>query len=182
MLLETLSQKWRVARSVNQTSAAFVAKIPTITEPTGDAGTATGASVIELSKDGQYSQNAVMLLAYGTNADENTLSSRVIGWRYVGTADDLGANRLWIPVLLAELLWTTGTASGAVGGVLVANQLFADTVSITTGNANVSVEILSPTNNLIAWAIVDLKGFQKLEISFQTGGSATDCNALLALL
>ena len=181
-LLETFSMGFRKARSVNQNSNGYVSKIPTGTEPTGDAATATGASVIELGRmAGSPAQNGLIICPYGIGSDNNTFSLKVIGWRCVG--ENNLSTMLWIPVPLVVLACTlSGSAIGIVGKTILATELFADTISLTKGNDDVSVDIVSPADDTIAHAVVDLKGFQKVEISFTTGGSATDCNALIALL
>lgn len=184
MLLETLSQSFRKARSVNQTSNGYVSKVPTATEPSGDAGTATGASVFDLSSPtGALSQNGLVAVFYGTGSNNNTFSARLIGWRPVGETNTL--TMLWIPVPLIEVAVTlSSTPVGVVGHTIVATELFADTIALTgtTANANVGVELVSPANDTIAILSADLRGFRKLEWSFTTGGSATDCNCLWALL
>lgn len=181
MLLETLSTSFRKARSVNQTSTSFVAKIPTVTEPKGDVGTATGASVIELGNYGGTTQNGVLACFYGVGSNDNTFSARLIGWRSIG--ENAVSTMLWIPVLLAEYQVTlSSTYPGIASKTIIATEFFADTITLTYGNANVSEEIVSPTTNAgIAHVVADLKGFQKLEFTFNTGSSATDCNALLSL-
>lgn len=183
MLLETLSQSFRKARRVNQTSNGFVSKIPTPTEPSGDAGTATGGAVFDLanpSAGGTVAQNSAIILPYAIGVNNNTFSVRIIGWRVTGMNAETA---LWIPVVLAELAVTiSSTPIGAAGKDVLDTELFADTITLTTGNANVSIDVNSPADNTIAHVVVDLKGFQKLELSFTTGASATSCNALLALL
>lgn len=183
MLLETLSQSFRKARSTNQTSNGYVSKVPTATEPKGDAGTATGASVIDLATGGHYSQNAVLIVFYGVGSNNNTFSCRLIGWRQVGANNAL--TDLWIPVPLFEVQVTlSSTPVGVAGHTIVATELFADTIALTgtTANDDVSIDITSPANDTIAHLVADVKGFTKIELSFTTGASATSCNALLALL
>lgn len=171
-------QSYFKARSVNQTSAAFVSKVPTGTEPTGDAGSATGASIIELGVD--YfppPKTVVNVIPFGVGADDSTMSVRIIGWAKAGT----GTTALWIPVTLAELLCTLSTAVGVAAKYVVNTERFADTITLTYGNDDVSIDLGSPANNTIAIASVLIKNFQKLEISLQTGGSATSCNALISV-
>lgn len=177
-VMQTLSQALTKCRSVNQTSSSFVSKVPTNTEPKKDAGTATGASVLDLNQNGVYAANAIKVVPYCTGADDVTFSVRVIGWHSVGNDP---ATMLWIPVTLAELACTGGTTVGVAGMVIVATERFADTIALTTGNANVSCDVNSPADNTIAHAVIDLKGSQKVELSFTTGSSATDCNALISV-
>lgn len=181
MLVETLSTSFQKARSVNQTSATFVSKLPTATEPVGDAGTATGASVIELGQGGATSPNVLIICPYAIGSNNNTFSVRVIGWRSIG--ENAPTTMLWIPVVLVELACTiSGTAIGIAAKVILATEMFADTIALTYGNDDISVDIVSPAADIIAHALVDMKGSQKLELSFTTGSSATSCNALVALL
>lgn len=179
MLLETLSTPFFKARSVNQTSTSFVSKLATATEPRGDAATATGASVQELT-GATVSQNGIMVCPYGTGTNNQTFNMRVLGWRSVGTNVQ---TKLWIPVLLCQFACTlSSTLVGVATKVIVATELFADTLTLTYGNDDISVDIVSPANDLPAHALVDVKGCQKLELTFETGSSATDCNCLIAFL
>jgi hypothetical protein len=189
MLLETLSQNFSRARLVNQTSGSFVAKVPTITEPEGDANSATGSAIIDLSvtnsNPGMFAQNGVIVTPYGVGSDDQTFSIRVIGWRR--HQDPTGvAPALWVPVNLLEVQCTLCTVTGAAGAVVDNTQNFVDIITVTTGSTlsgeAAAENIVSPANNTIAHFLVDLKGFQKLEFSFSTGGSVTSCNALVSLL
>lgn len=188
MLLETLSQEFRKARAVNQTSTTFVAKKPTKTEPAGDAGTATGASVVDLGSGGEYAQNGVKLAFYGVGSNNNTFSARVFGWSQVRNPLSTGDLNVivWVPVLLCEVLVTlSSNIPGVTGGTIGTTELFADTIAIvgTSGNPNVSMEIVSPADDAtMGHVILDVKGFKKLELTFSTGSSATDANALLTML
>lgn len=183
MLLETLSMDFRKARTVNQTSNGFVSKVPINAEPVGDAGTATGSAIIELAKDAAVAQNGIVLLPYATGGEDVTFSVRIIGWRRIGR---IVASQVWIPINLIELSCTCGASAGVANGLVLTTEFFADTITVTTGSTlsgeAAAENIVSPANDTIAHALVDLKGCEKLELSFTTGGSATDCNALLALL
>jgi len=182
MKIETLTMPFRKARSVSQTSSSFVSKIPTITEPTGDAASATGASIIDLGSQGSETQNAVLLVPYGAGNDNTTFSLRVIGWRKLGTTQ----TALWIPVNLIELACTLSAVTGIAGMDLINTDRFADTITVTTGSTlsgeAAAENVVSPANDTIAHALVDFKGFTKIEVSFSTGSSATNCNCLLCLL
>ena len=187
MYLETVSEFLRKARSVNQSSGSFVSKVPTTTEPTGDAGNATGTSIIELVPPGTQGgggcvQNLVRIMPYGTGSATNTFSMRIIGWSKLPSSSPPQKPDLWVPVVLAELLCTLSSVTGVAGSDVDNTQLFAGTIAIvgTSGNPGVSLDIVSPANSVIAHVVADMKGFQKLELSFSTGSSATDCNALVA--
>lgn len=132
---------------------------------------------------GQHAQNFIILCPYALGSDNNTFSLRVIGWRAIG--ENVEGTMLWIPVPLVELACTiSGTQIGVAGKTILNTEMFADTLTIagTTANAGVSVDVVSPANDTIAHATVDLSGFEKCEICFSTGGSATSCNALVSLL
>ena len=179
-LLNTLSAPFVKARSVNATNTSFPSLIPTAAEPSGDAGTATGSSVIELSNKSLASgkiENAALIVPFGAGSDTNTFSMRVIGWKVVGR----GSESVWIPVTLAEFSCALSTPVGVAGGAVVATDRFCDTITVVTGNSGVSVDVVSPADNTIGSILIDLKGFQKLELAFDMTG-ATNGNALVTLL
>ncbi len=184
MKIETLSTPFRKARLVNETSNGYRTIIPTITEPKGDAGTATGASIIELGTGGSDAQNALLIVPYSIGNDDTTYSVRVIGWRFL-PKDSVGIG-LWIPITLIELACTASTSVGIAGATVLSSERFADILTVTKGSTLVgeapAENIISTTDNTISSAMVDLKGSQKVELAFTTGGSATSCNALVALL
>lgn len=188
-MIQTRANPWRKARSVNETSNGYVSKIPTATEPVADAGTATGQASIDLTDPtvGGAAQNGVMFLPFGVGSDNNTFSLRVIGWSCCQTDRRATVNpdtNLWIPVVLGEFLCTlSSTPVGVAGRFIVATELFADTIAVvgSTANNGVSCDVVSPANNTIASVFMDLRGSQKLEFQFTTGGSATSCNALFKL-
>jgi hypothetical protein len=181
MLLETLAGRLQKARSVNQTSAAFVSKVPTLTEPVGDAGTATGSAVIDMVKDSGLSQNLVKVKPYGVGANNTTFSVRVIGWSAVANGGNVIPNE-WIPELLGEFACTiSSSCPGVSGGVVAATEFFVDTITQTyPASATSSIEVVSNAADLVAHAVLDVKGNEKIELSFSTGSSATSCNALIS--
>jgi len=178
MLLETLSQKLRKAKSANATDTSFPARIPRATEPT------TGT--IPLGGTGAASQNAAVILPYGTGSNNHTFSFRVIGWRLLDETGAQPPTSIWIPVILGEFSVTlSSTYLGLAGKQIVATEFFADTITITyPSTAPGSIEIISPANDAgIASVTMDVKGFQKLELIFNiNSGSTTDMNALVALI
>lgn len=184
VLVQTAAFPWQKARSVSQTSTTFASRIATITEPTGDAASATGACILEpgLGTGSIVAQNNLLLVPYGAGSDDTTFSLRVIGWRAIGPVSGV---TLWVPVNLVELACTLGAAVGIAGAPLTTTDRFADIITLTTGSTAGSVSsenIVSPANDTIAHAMIDLKGFRKFEITFSTGSSATNCNALWTLL
>lgn len=191
----TRANPFRKVRSVNQTSNGFVSKIPVGVDPfitantngSGDAGTATGASVIQMTDPitGGQTQNGAHFLFYGVGTNNQTFSARVIGWSPLvssGLVSVTPDTQIWIPVPLIEVQVTlSSTPIGLAGKAIVATELFADTITITgtTANAGVNVNVVSPANDTIAHLFLDLEGFMAYEVSFTTGASATSCNALV---
>lgn len=182
MLLETLSTGFKKVRSVNSTNNPYATKTLTNVEPLGDAATATGASVIELgSRAGGVAQNSMLVVPFAIGTDGQAFSFRVLGWRSGGT----NTNTLfWFPVLLCEATATISASSaGATDMFLGATELCAKSISLVSGNNGVSCEVLSPaTAGVLAHMVVSLKGFQKLEFNFTTGGVVSGCNALIAMM
>ena len=183
MIVETLCGNMFKARadnssgtSQNSTDATFPSKIPTATEP-------TGTGVIEMATPNSIiTSNGIRVMPYGTGAENTTFSLRVIGWSKID-ANPFDINKtLWIPVVLCELLCTLSTVVGVATKCIVATERFADTLAVTTGSTGVTLDAVSPTGNVAAHALVDTKGHRKIEITFTTGGSATDMNCLVAKL
>jgi hypothetical protein len=175
MLIDTFSMSWTKARAVNETSASFVAKIPTNTEPTGTGTTATNASVFDIGWGGAIARNGIILSPYGTGTADFTFSMRVWLWRVIGANPN---TRLWVPHIAAEILCTLGTATGVAAMQVVNTEKFCDILEVVSGSGAGT----SPGNNTAAFIGVGLSGCQKVEVSFATGSSATDCNALVCFM
>jgi hypothetical protein len=183
MLLETLSQRFRKARTTSTTDSSYPARTPTNTMPSGtgnNASQTTASSVFEVGGTiGSVGQNAVLAVFYGAGSDDNTFSCRFLGWRQLLPEDP--STTIWVPVTLCEVQVTLGTTTGTAGLVLLNTDRLCDIITLTTGNADVSVDVVSPADNTVASIVVDMKGCQLLEPIFTTGSSATNCNALLAM-
>lgn len=194
---QTLSEDFIRARGTSATDNGFPSRIPTITKPSGvgnSAAQATASAVFDLRNNGAAASvsNSILMVFFGVGSDNNTFSARLAGWRRARprpgdstTPPALGgaAEFLWIPVPLFEVAVTlSSTQPGIVNSLIGATSLFADTITLTgtTANDDVSVDIVSPANDTIAHLVVDVKGFELVEPIFTTGGSATSCNALLA--
>jgi hypothetical protein len=174
-MLLTQGANFRKAKATNATDTSFPSKVPTATEPTNDGvhdllnGVANGSV-----------PNAAVLVPYGTGDADDVFAMRVIGWRRVGF-DPL--TDLWVPVVLAELTCTMSATTGVAGTPVVATEFFVDTLALVTGNDDISIDIVSPTGDEIAHAVVDLKGFQKVEITFDmTTNDPTGANCLVAFI
>lgn len=182
MFIETISQRFKKVRGTNATDASFPSRLPQAARPSGignSAAQATASAVFDLTAGGigSYIQNSVLVMPFGAGANNNTMSVRIYGWA-LATEGKVETD-IYIPVLLTEIACTlSSTVIGLAGRYVVATDLFADTLTVTYGNANVSVEAVSPANDLPAHFIADLKGFELYEMTFTTGSSATNCNAL----
>lgn len=189
----TLSMSFVKSRQTNATDNGFPSRIPQAAAPTGKgdaAAQASASAVFDLAggaagqSEVETRKNKMIVAPFGAGSDTNTFSMRVIGWRRafdrdIGARDD---NAIWIPVVLAEILCTLSTPVGLADKVLNASQRFCDTLALTgtTANDDVDISITSPANDTVGHFVIDLKGFQKVELTFTTGGSATSCNALVA--
>ena len=192
IMIQTFASPWRKWRNVNSTETSFASKIPTATEPTGTGITATDASVVDLSGGkasmlgaGGPQQNGMALCFFGAGSDTNTFSARLIGWNPLQTDRDaaVSANtNLWIPTPLFEVSVALSLQVGIAGKALINTDRFADTITLTgtTANAGVNINIVSPANDTIGYLYVDLAGFMKAELIFDMTG-ATDGNALYRL-
>ena len=190
-LLTTLTTGLIRARVTNSTDASYPTRNPTKTEPTGigdSAAQATASAVFDLSPKqgaaiGATQYNRAMIVPFGTGSDTNTFLMRIIGWYSAKsrTGGDDPNSRLWVPIPLADITCTLSVQVGVAGAVNVAADTFCDTLAIsgTTANSGVSIDVVSPANNLTAHLIIDLKGAQKMELTFDRNSSATACNALV---
>lgn len=181
--LLTLSHEFQKVRVTNATDNGFPSRVPTATEPTGtgnSAAQATASSVFTIANsNGILAPNIAIIVPFGAGSDTNTMSMRVIGWRTCGSNNP--TTMLWVPVMLIEAACTLSTPTGVGSRILASTDRIADTIAQTYPSAPVAgVEIGSNGANVGAYFKVDLSGFRKVEFTFTTGGSATNCNALAA--
>ena len=155
------------AAATNATDSSFPSRVATLTQP-------SGGGVFNLSCQGNKTRSNVLIIPFGAGADNATMSVRVIAWRFVTT--------LWIPLIVCEVSCTLSTSVGVAATEVLNTDRFADTLSLTFGNAGVDCQIFSPANNTPAHVMLDAKGASLIELVFTTGGSATSCNALVASL
>jgi hypothetical protein len=176
-VLKGIVQPWFKVRSVNETSNGYVTKSATGTEPSGDAGTDTGASVQDIAQGTTSARTSFALMPYGVGADNATFSMRVLGWSVIG---NLTTTLLWIPQTLFEVTCTLCTKVGVSGRELTNSERFVDTIAIvgTSGLPGISFNMHSPADNTIGYITASVLGAQKVECQFTTGASATSCNAL----
>lgn len=185
-MLRTNSTAFSRFRTTNSTDASFPSRVPVNARPSGagNAAAQTTSAVLDLGIDkfgnGDSTQNAIIIVPFGTGSDTNTFLMRLIGWRVVG--GDAPLTQLWIPVPIVDLTCTLSTPVGVAGMIIDANNRFCDTLAIanTIGTNGVSVDVCSNGANLIAHAVIDMKGFQLVEATFDRNSSASSCNSLWA--
>ena len=166
----TRSNGFKKFYATNATDASFPSKIATTTQPANDGVydfTANG-----ISPNGLLIPSAIVVIPYGVGSDNNTQKIRIIGWRLIGT--------LWVPTPLCQFTCTLSAAVGVAGATVVATERFADTLTADSMNPSGGVEAVSPTGDLVAHFVVDIKGCPIIEATFDRNSSATSCNALWA--
>lgn len=180
--LMTISENWRKVRRTNATNATFAARVATKTNPNPATPVAASATSLDpiVSAGGSVTQNVLQLLFYATGTNNQTFSARVYGWAPVGPVDQDPNKNIYVPVLIAEVALTiSDTLVGVAGCQVVNTELFADTITLTTGNT-AKCTITSPTGDVSAACLeVDFTGFPVLEVQFSiASGGVTDMNAL----
>lgn len=163
----------RVLTSNSTQTGGFAALAPTTTKPT--VGPATGVYDLTQFQAGLGAPRYCRLIGFGKNAADLTFSVRVVGWSLLGS--------LWVPYTMAEIVCTLGALTGVSGSTdLSSTELLADTMSITTGTSGTDLSVISPADNTVAHALLDLKGARLLQFQINRGGSATEANALFGIL
>lgn len=172
-LLWTIRTPLARTHVTNATDTNFPSKVPTKTRPNGDG-------VIDFGADGGKSSNGLLLLPVGTGQNDAAMDMRVIGWKLIagvsqGTTPTVD---LWIPHLLAQFGLVFGNVTGVANTKVPATEFFMDTVTLTTGNANVSVETLSPGSDIISHILLNGLSSDLVEVTFDMGANATSGNCL----
>lgn len=192
MKLETLAPIWQRIRLTDTTTNTFPTIGPTKaigangadSRPSGkgDAAANTTRSVFSLMGNdearsgGSAVQNCIKVMLYGTDANNETVAARFYVWSLLIELGDMDT-AVWIPTLLCEVTGTlSSTIVGVSGGIVNASQMFCDTLAIvgTSGNDDVSIDIVSPANDTPAHIVMDFKGGQLFEpvLEIGTGASA----------
>ena len=179
------NSRLRRAFAANSTSAAFVAFVDTLTEP-------SGAGVHDIGKSGLVPDQALISF-FGAGADGATFDARIVGWDRIG---DDPYSTLWVWRVLASFSVTLSAAVGVAGSAHVAEtDRWADTLALGAlaepryGDVNATpaseyrgtTRIFSPQNDIKAYAIVPLLGCEKLQFDLDMTG-ATNGNALFRCL
>lgn len=166
--LGTTASDFQKGQSTNSTDSSFDSIVPTTTEP---EAAATRAVIEMRGSNTQQSNSNLCLVFYGTGNDDTTIAIRIVGWRKVGT--------LWVPTVLLELTATLSAAVGVSGATVIDTERFADTLAPAAAWEDLegsAFTITSPTNNLIAQVLIDARGYEKIEISYDlTGATAANC-------
>lgn len=159
--------------------------IPTTTQPSGagvffpggtpSATYALGTENLPSSLSTSYS---VMAVFFGAGSDNTTFSSRLIGWKQT---QGISALSLWVPVPLLQVQCTLGTSIGIASADVINTDRFADGISLTAGYGTTDMNgvlVNTLSNDLVGHLIAGVRGFGCLQWIFDTGGSATNANAL----
>jgi hypothetical protein len=186
MRIDQNTSPLKKALAANASTASFASKVATIIEPVNDG-------VLNLrDSGGVVTPMWVKLLPYGLGADEDGYSLRLLGWQKLGTGP--GPNDvLWIPQALAEVACVLSQAVGVAAAPLLNTERFADTITVTTqalftdvdsggASARGTLEVYSPTADLIAWFKVPIQGVEKLELQFSRTVGTPTMNCLYAYL
>lgn len=185
MQIDDAVHAWKKAWAVNANTAAFAAKIPTITEPTNDG-------VVNLVGSGLAIPRRMLCCFFGLGADNDAASVRIIGWKKIGQ-DQPQSIPLWIPLIVGEFTLIFSTITGVAGAPVLNTERFADTIApvaarnpdrvIGAGTAiNSDLALTSPTTN-VGPGFIDfpIRAFEKIEFSFAQTVNNPPCNALFAL-
>ena len=153
---KVVSHPFKSVLSTNSTATSFTAKTPTTTKPSGDA-------VLDLFNIGhslgEHIPEELVLIPYGTDANDETFDMRVWGWsRDVTDPNDV----IWIPVLIIELNCTLGNITFTDKG---ASHFLVDTLVEAAGDTT-GVVTVSPANDTAARCVVPTDGAQLLEFDF----------------
>ncbi len=169
VLFTTMAGRWQRTHTTNSTATSFATRNETLVQPVGEG-------IIEMSGNSEANAvpNGITMLFFGTSADNQNFNARVLGWDFSLVA----GVQVWNYVMLCQFAVTLGNLAGAAGGEITTTGFVADTIALTYGNDDVSVDIVSPANDIRAHAVIDAKGFRKLEVLFDRNSSAASCNCL----
>lgn len=180
-----IARPLRRARAVNSSSSAFSSFPDTLTEPSGDAGTAAGRTIIDIAiQGGGQVPTFLELFPFALANSNDAFSLRVLAWQRL--LPPLADGRFqWAACELVELACTVGASTGVAGGVVLDTELYVDTITIVaeeTVTADVtrfgSVEVFSPANDTKAHVRLDLEGVEKIELVFDQTTNTPLMNAL----
>lgn len=180
------------AFGTNTTEASFASIVPTLTEPVAVNIGEVGSGIFNLVPGGFGKvPDAVLVGFFGAGSDNDTFDVRLWGWDRIGSV-----TVEWIPRPLASFSCTVSGTTGVAGGAIVNTDRIVDTIvvnaiapqpfipgvdasaaAITRG----TIRIMSPANNMMAWAFVPVYGCEKIQFDFDMTG-ATNGNAVFRML
>jgi hypothetical protein len=146
------------------TNSTATGTTPVVTTPS--VATTDG---IVLVKDA----NLAKLLFYGAltgagDADGRTMTdTRVYTWSEV-------AQDTWVPTLVGAFNMTLGGAVGVAGGVVIATEYFAETITLVDGDE--SCRIISGIADDIGSLTIDLEGAYYLQVVFHNAPGTADAD------
>lgn len=166
MTIDVLAMEYLRGLVTSSTDTSFTAAEQ---NPTGTKPAASTTRAVFDRGPGRNERNSLVLLPFGGDADNDQFSLKVVGWNRVGPKAQNGLD-LWVSVLLAEIAVTLSSAiPGVAGRQVVATELFADTLSLTSGLA---VLYQGTADIDLARAEVPVDGYEIVEVFFDltTGG------------
>ncbi len=170
------STPFRRLLTTNSTSATDPTKTDTLTAPAADYSLTAGTNGVLNVGESDFVPKRLVLCPFGAGADGNTFTIYVFGWERVISA---GSTVQYHPVHLFQAAVTmSGTIKGVAGGVVVASDLYADTIADpTVGTLGTTCYKISPANDNGAMISVNIEGYRIVEIVTKIG-TATSANTL----
>ncbi len=173
---QTMARVFKKLKATNFTTTSFAATLGASTKTRPVAGDDVGL-IDFLSGErmsGVVVPNSLLIRLFGAGADGNTFNARFLGWRQESTTNS------WESVLLAEVVATLGTGAGAAGCAITATDLVVDTISLTHGNDDIDLSIVSPALNVHgAYLKLENHGSGLVTVHFDMV-TATSGNALVS--
>lgn len=167
--LESLVSNWKLAQTTNSTATSFSASIVTLTKPEASAT----RSVIALPGPGSRTSNTLVVMPFGGNTNNDVINQKVTGWNF---SKNDGTRGIWVPSLICEVQATlSSTLVGLASEDVIATEFFADILTLTTG---IAVLMQGTADVDPATYIVDVSGFELVEITYDLGSGGDTQNAL----
>lgn len=113
----------------------------------------------------------ILLIPFASGSQGATFNMRVWGWWNIG--DPAKTDKVvWLPMLIAELVCTTGPFMGIGAKNLRAGDLLCDSITITSGGISVVSDngmVISQPGVSAAWMKLDIPSPRKLQFDFKPG-------------
>jgi len=174
----------------NSTQATVAKPTPfgSLTYPSPSAAVTAGSNgvvsagdgVVRWGSEGSEASSGLKLTFFGVGSDTTTGNANVYAWEESVVGGVVAGQRLWVPTLLAAFSFELDSGMPGVANTLVpATNYFATSITLSTGNTGISVEVISPGHGQdIAHAVIDTKGARYIEVRYGTGSSATSLNGI----